>query len=83
MEVEITGREGGNDSGSICEDEAQLDRRLNEAEEAVCEIMKTTKSTLDELQNVPNCNMERLKEMAKVFVGKTSDYTNIYCLMYL
>ena len=72
MEVETIEGECNSSSSSSHYDGAQLDRQLNEAEEAICEIMRTTKSTLDELQNVPNCNMERLKSLAGNFVGKIS-----------
>ena len=72
MEIEATGRDGN----SSYDEEVQLDQRLDAAEEAVCEIMRATKSTLDELQNVPNCNMERLTSLAGEFVGKTVSYVH-------
>ena len=50
-------------------EEEYIERQLDAAEEAVCELMKTTKSTLDELQNIPNCDHERLKSLAGEFVG--------------
>ena len=68
MEIEATGR----NENSSHDEEVELDRRLDAAEEAVCKIMQTTKNTLDELQNIPNCNMEKLTSLAGEFVGKIS-----------
>ena len=44
-------------------------RALETAEDAVCEIIRTTGDTLDELGKVPDCNPEKLKALAEEFVN--------------
>jgi len=42
---------------------------LEAAEEAVCEIIKTTAATMKELESTPNCDPVKLKNLATEFIA--------------
>lgn len=55
-------------AGVVGERKRELERKLNAAEEAVLEIMRTASDTMDELENVPVCDVGRLKDLASEYV---------------
>ena len=45
-----------------------MEAKLDAAENAVLEIMRTASETMEELENVPDCNVEKLKALAAEYV---------------
>lgn len=52
---------------------------LDAAEEAVCEIMRNTTVTLEELQKAPHCDQAKLTHLAGEFAGLVGTVNSLLC----
>ncbi len=60
------------DRSSTCSD-------LDAAEEVVCEIMRNTTATLEELQKTPHCDQAILSHLAEEFAGLVGTVNSLLC----